>query len=92
MSAVADERADMVFENDVVWGKLIAKLESANDPRWPGHKLIENTLIIFTSDNGPNLSAAKNNVRVQESGGLRGKKAKIWEGGHRVPFLIQFPQ
>ncbi len=84
----ADERADMVLENDVVWGKLIAKLENANDPRWPGHKLIENTLIIFTSDNGPNLSAVKNNVRVQESGGLRGKKAKIWEGGHRIPFLV----
>lgn len=85
---VADERADMVLENDIVWGKLIAKLENSNDPRWPGHKLIENTLIIFTSDNGPNLSSAANNVRVQESGGLRGKKAKIWEGGHRVPFLL----
>ena len=86
--ASANARADMVIENDIVWGKLIEKLEATNDPRWPGHKMIENTLIIFTSDNGANLSSAKNNVRVEESGGLRGKKAKIWEGGHRVPFLL----
>ncbi len=84
----ANERADMVFENDVVWGRLIEKLENTNDPRWPGHRMIENTLIIFTSDNGPNLVGVENNIRLQESGGLRGKKAKIWEGGHRVPFLL----
>ena len=82
------EREDMVLENDVIFGKILDKLKQTDDPRWPGHKMIENTLIIFTSDNGPNLSAVKNTALVQESGGLRGKKAKIWEGGHRVPFLL----
>jgi arylsulfatase A-like enzyme len=86
--AKAGDREDMVLENDVIFGKILDKLKQTEDPRWPGHKMIENTLIIFTSDNGPNLSAVKNEILVQESGGLRGKKAKIWEGGHRVPFLL----
>jgi hypothetical protein len=80
------EREDMVIENDIAFGALIAKLEKTNDPRNPGHKLIDNTLIIFTSDNGPNVG--DNEGTNQESGGLRGKKAKIWEGGHRVPFIV----
>ena len=33
-------------------GQLISHLSQTDDPRWPGHKLIENTYIIFTSDNG----------------------------------------
>ena len=80
------EREDMVIENDIAFGTLIEKLEQTDDPRRPGYKLIDNTLIIFTSDNGPNVG---DNLGVnQESGGLRGKKAKLWEGGHRVPFIL----
>ena len=80
------EREDMIIENDIAFGALVTKLEKTNDPRSPGHKLIDNTLIIFTSDNGPNVG--DNYETNLESGELRGKKAKIWEGGHRVPFLL----
>ena len=87
--SVANDREDMVLENDVVFGKLLEKLKTINDPRWPGHKLIENTLVIFTSDNGPNVG--DNLGPSQESGQLRGKKAKIWEGGIRVPLMVSWP-
>lgn len=82
----AGDREDMVLENDVAFGEVLRTLRETDDPRWPGHKLIENTLVIFTSDNGPNIG--DNLGTNQESGGLRSKKAKIWEGGIRVPMLI----
>ncbi|MCP4783064.1 MAG: arylsulfatase [Fuerstiella sp.] len=85
----AGDREDMVLENDVAFGKLLERLKTTDDPRWPGHKLNENTLVIFTSDNGPNIG--DNYGRNQESGGLRGKKAKIWEGGIRVPLMVSWP-
>ena len=81
----AGDREDMVLENDVAFGEILRTLRETDDPRWPGHKLIENTLVIFTSDNGPNVG--DNLGPNQESGGLRSKKAKIWEGGIRVPLL-----
>ncbi len=82
----AGDREDMVLENDVAFGEMLRTLEETEDPRWPGHKLIENTLIVFTSDNGPNIG--DNLGTNQESGGLRSKKAKIWEGGIRVPMMV----
>ena len=82
------EREDMVLENDTAFGLLLDKLRQTDDPRSPGQKLIDNTLVIFTSDNGPNVG---NNLGpTPENGGLRGK-AKIWEGGLRVPFIASLP-
>ena len=79
----------MVLENDTAFGLLLDKLRQTDDPRSPGQKLIDNTLVIFTSDNGPNVG---NNLGpTPENGGLRGKKAKIWEGGLRVPFIASLP-
>ena len=42
----------MVETLDYYVGKLIRYLEETEDPRWPGHKLSENTYLLFTSDNG----------------------------------------
>lgn len=56
------------------------------------HGLEENTLVIFTSDNGPYWRPAdKQKYRHQAAGKLRGMKADAWEGGHRVPFVVRWP-
>lgn len=48
-------------------------------------KLKDNTLIVFTSDNGPS-------AKIGSSGGLRGHKGNLYEGGIREPFIIWAPQ
>ncbi|MEM7396028.1 MAG: sulfatase-like hydrolase/transferase, partial [Verrucomicrobiota bacterium] len=79
-------RADMVLENDIAFGRVMELLETLPDPRAPGTKLLDNTLVIFTSDNGPNEGAKEG--PAWQAGGLRGRKASITEGGLRIPFLL----
>ncbi len=54
--------------------------------------LEENTLVIFTSDNGPfwppNMIES---YEHRSAGSLRGMKADAWEGGHRIPFIAKWP-
>jgi len=55
-------------------------------------KLAGNTLVIFTSDNGPVwYDTDVKRFGHDSSGGLRGMKADAWEGGHRMPFLLRWP-
>ncbi len=68
-------------------GRLLQQLEA-----W---QLAENTLVIFTSDNGPVTSDWRRPWEVNmygETGGLRGRKADLYEGGLRVPFIIRYPK
>lgn len=56
--------------------------------------LRENTIVIFTSDNGPVTTDWRRWWEVNmygETGGLRGRKADLYEGGLRVPCLIRYP-
>jgi arylsulfatase A len=73
-------RDDLVWENDVALGALLDKLQNTIDPQ-TGGPMIDNSLIIFTSDNGADVKNPRN------TGGLRDGKATIYEGGHRVPFI-----
>ncbi|MBL8826422.1 MAG: sulfatase [Planctomycetaceae bacterium] len=67
--------ADTIAELDASIGELLDQLDE--------FKLTENTLVIFTSDNGPWYGGS--------SGGLRGMKGSTWEGGYRVPCIMRWP-
>jgi arylsulfatase A-like enzyme len=68
--------AAMMSAMDDAIGAVLAKLDE--------NKLTENTLIFFVSDNGgPPVNSSSNGV-------LRGNKAQTWEGGIRVPYLVQW--
>ncbi|MDG2012535.1 MAG: sulfatase-like hydrolase/transferase, partial [Pirellulaceae bacterium] len=56
------------------------------------NRMDQNTLLIFTSDNGP-VWYEQDVVKYQHdsSGGLRGMKGDAWECGHRMPFLVRWP-
>ena len=55
-------------------------------------RMDENTLVLFSSDNGP-VWYEENTEQFSHAatGSLRGIKASAWEGGHRVPFLARWP-
>ena len=66
---------DVIAELDWAVGQILARLDQLG--------LDENTLVVFTSDNGPWFGGS--------SGGLRGMKGQTWEGGIRVPMIARWP-
>ena len=66
---------DVVAELDWSVGQILEKLKELG--------LEQNTLVIFTSDNGPWYGGS--------TGGLRGMKGRTWEGGLRVPMIARWP-
>ncbi len=78
---IADKKrrtfAGMLSALDDAIGNVLTKLRE--------HKLEENTLVIFFSDNGGPTA-----VNTASNGPLSGFKASVWEGGVRVPFLMQW--
>jgi arylsulfatase A len=75
---------DFVMQVDGAVGQVLKALDDA--------KIADNTLVIFTSDNGAYWfpeDIQRWNHRA--NGLLRGQKADIWEAGHRVPFLARWP-
>ncbi len=78
---------DYVQETDWVVGEIMKAVNTAG--------ITENTLIIFTSDNGFAPYVLKT-MDVEALGHMpsadfRGYKSDIWEGGHRVPFIARWP-
>ena len=56
-------------------------------------QLADNTLVIFSSDNGPETSCYQRiqSYKHYSMGPLRGVKRDAWEGGHRVPLIVRWP-
>lgn len=53
--------------------------------------LTENTLVVFTSDNGGYLNYGKLFQQISSNGVYRGQKTEVYEGGHRVPTIFSWP-
>jgi N-acetylgalactosamine-6-sulfatase len=88
--------AAIVSEGDKGVGKILAKLKELN--------IDKNTLVIFSSDNGPEKSGGTKNMGDSATGpgkgifysrgetaGLRGRKRSLYAGGVRVPFIVWWP-
>ncbi|MBM3971119.1 MAG: N-acetylgalactosamine-6-sulfatase [Planctomycetes bacterium] len=71
-----------VTQLDHAFGKLMRTLDEL--------KLADNTVVFFTSDNGPEGDGIKSPGRGS-TGGLRGRKRAVYEGGIRVPGIVRWP-
>ena len=82
----AGPHGDFIHQLDWVVGQLIGTLEKLG--------VADQTLVIFTSDNGPEVDSV---IHMRADHGhdgarpWRGIKRDSWEGGHRVPFLVRWP-
>jgi arylsulfatase A-like enzyme len=77
---------DFIFEFDHVVGELMKSLEE--------HGIADNTLIIVSSDNGPEVPTVIAMRRDHKHDGARpwrGVKRDNWEGGHRIPMIARWP-
>ena len=82
----AGPHGDFIFELDAIVGQLLATLEKLG--------VADETLVIFTSDNGPETTTTIHMRADQGHDGARpwrGMKRDQWEGGHRVPFIARWP-
>jgi arylsulfatase A-like enzyme len=75
---------DFVEMVDAMIGRVLAAIDSAG--------MSQDTLLIFSSDNGPVWYESDVENRQHDAcGGWRGMKSDAWEAGHRVPFIVRWP-
>lgn len=77
---------DFIFELDYIVGELMGTLQRLG--------LAEDTIVMFSSDNGPEVTSVyymRQDHRHDGARPWRGMKRDNWEGGHRVPFVVRWP-
>ncbi len=82
----AGPHGDFIHELDYIVGELMATLEKLG--------IADNTLVFFSSDNGPETTSVLHMRSDHDHDGTRpwrGMKRDAWEGGHRVPFIVLWP-
>jgi arylsulfatase A len=82
----AGPHGDFIHQLDHIVGELMDDLEKLG--------VAENTLVIFSSDNGPEVTSVVHMRADHSHDGAkpwRGVKRDSWEGGHRVPFIVRWP-
>lgn len=82
----AGPHGDFIFEFDYVVGEILKTLDRLG--------LADNTLVMVSSDNGPEVTSVINMRKDYQHDGARpwrGMKRDQWEGGHRVPFIARWP-
>ncbi|MEZ6067091.1 MAG: arylsulfatase [Planctomycetaceae bacterium] len=85
-ASAAGPRGDFVIELDTITGRLLDEIA--------GLGIDDETLVLFTSDNGPETLHTvwmREDHQHDPAGGYRGMKRDGWEGGHRVPMLARWP-
>ena len=79
--------ADFVMETDDGFKQILEALDR--------NGMVDNTLVIFTSDNGCSRKQAKTEALEKlghyPSAHMRGSKADLWDGGHCIPFVVRWP-
>jgi len=82
----AGPHGDFIFELDYVVGELMKTLDKLG--------IADNTLVMFGSDNGPEVTSVIHMRATHKHDGARpwrGMKRDQWEGGHRTPFIARWP-
>ncbi|MEO6924741.1 MAG: sulfatase-like hydrolase/transferase, partial [Bryocella sp.] len=81
----AGDYGDYVVEVDAMIGRVLDALKANGQ--------FENTIVVVTSDNGADWKPEDiAHYPHRANAGWRGEKADVWEAGHRIPFLIRWPE
>lgn len=73
----------MITYLDAQVGKVVAQLKKLG--------IADNTIVMFSSDNGTTFNGGVDPVFFNSVAGLRGLKTDVYEGGTRVPFIVSWP-